>query len=153
MARRLAWFSLLLCCALGAQPDSRTITIRLLDSQNGQPIVPIPGDNGISITVNENGANPRLTAHVNPQGVWGVVVPPDVTQVQFDTPAGPDGFGYVFCDSPKFRPAAAPVYLVADILNAGVEANNHCSKKFAQAKPGEIIFFVRRPNWHERLPM
>ena len=156
MAGRLARLSLLLvgmCCALNAQPDARTITIRLLDSQSGQPIVPVPGDNGISITVNENGANPRLTARVNPQGVWEVVVPEDVSKVQFDTPAGPDGFGYVFCDSTKFRPFSPPVYSVADILNAGAEPNNHCSKKFAQAKPGEIIFFVRRPNWHERLPM
>jgi hypothetical protein len=141
------------CCAANAQPDTRVITIRLLDSQSGQPIVPVPGDNGISIIVNENGANPRLTAHVNPQGVWEVKVPADVTKVQFDTPAGPDGFGYVFCDGTKFRPSSPPVYSVADILNAGAEPNNHCSKRFAQAKPGEIIFFVRRPNWHERLPM
>jgi len=142
-----------MCCALYAQTDSRTITIRLLDSQTGQPIVPIPGDNGISVIVNENSANPRLTARANAQGVWDVKVPADVAQVQFDTPAGPDGFGYVFCDASKFKPASPPVYLVADILSAGAEPNNHCSKRFAQAKPGEIIFFVRRPNWRERLPM
>lgn len=142
-----------MCGVLHAQPDARVITIRLLDSQTGQPIVPIPGDNGISITVNENSANPRLTARVNPQGVWDVRVPADVTKVQFDTPAGPDGFGYVFCDGSKFRPSSPPVYSVADILTPGVEPKNHCSKRFGQAKPGEIIFFVRRPNWHERLPM
>jgi hypothetical protein len=141
------------CGATYAQADARVITIRLLDSQTGQAIVPIPGDNGISITVNENSANPRLTAHANPQGLWQVTVPADVTKVQFDTPAGPDGFGYVFCDGSKFRPSSLPVYLVADILSTGVEPNNHCSKRFAQAKPGEIIFFVRRPNWHERLPI
>ena len=141
------------CGAMYAQADARVITIRLMDSQTGKPIVPIPGDNGISITVNENSANPRLTARVNPQGVWQVVVPADVSKVQFDTPAGPDGFGYVFCDGSKFRPSSPPVYSVADILSTGVEPNNHCSKRFAQAKPGEIIFFVRRPNWHERLPI
>ena len=152
--RKIGSLSLVaMCCSVPAQPDSRVITIRLLDSQTGQPVGPVPGDNGISITVNENGANPRLTAHVNPQGVWDVKVPADVTAVQFDTPAGPDGFGYVFCDSSKFRPLTAPVYSVAEILNAGVEPNNHCSKRFAQAKPGEILFFVRRPNWHERLPL
>lgn len=156
MARRLARLALVMVgmtCALLAQPDARMMTIRLLDSQSGQPIVPIPGDNGISITVNGNSANPRLTARANEQGVWEVRVPPDVTEVQFDTPAGPDGFGYVFCDGSKFRPSSPPAYSVADILNAGAEPNNHCSKRFAQAKPGEIIFFVRRPNWHERLPM
>jgi hypothetical protein len=141
------------CGAVYAQPGSRVVTIRLLDSQTGQPVAPVPGDNGISIIVNENSGNPRLTARVNPQGVWQVVVPEDVSKVQFDTPAGPDGFGYVFCDCTKFRPSSPPAYLVADILNAGAEPNNHCSKRFAQAKPGEIIFFVRRPNWHERLPM
>ena len=152
--RKIGSLSLVaMCCSVPAQPDSRVITIRLLDSQTGQPVVPVPGDNGISITVNENGANPRLTAHVNPQGVWDVKVPADVTAVQFDTPAGPDGFGYVFCDSSKFRPLTAPVYSVAEVLNAGVEPNNHSSKRFAQAKPGEILFFVRRPNWHERLPL
>ncbi|MGA2851613.1 MAG: hypothetical protein ABSE46_21630 [Terracidiphilus sp.] len=35
------------CGATYAQADARVITIRLLDSQTGQAIVPIPGDNGI----------------------------------------------------------------------------------------------------------
>lgn len=139
-------------CSLSAQTD-RSFIIRLLDSQTGQPVAPIPGDNGISITVNENNANPHLTARVNKDGVWEAHVGPDVEKVQIDTPAGPEGFGYVFCDCSKFHPATLPSYSVAEILKTGVEASNKCSKRFAQAKLGEIIFFVRRPNWHERLPI
>ena len=139
-----------LCCAVSAQTE-RTIVIRLLDSQTGQAIVPVAGDNGISVTVNEDTASPRLTARVNKDGVWELRVGLEVEKVQIDTPAGPEGWGYVFCDCSKFHPATIPSYSVAEILKTGVEAANKCSKRFAQAHPGEIIFFVRRPNWHEKL--
>ena len=80
------------CYSASAQTE-RTFIIRLLDSQTGQPVVPIPGDNGISITVNENNANPHLTARVNKDGVWEALVGPDVEKVQIDTPAGPRARG------------------------------------------------------------
>jgi hypothetical protein len=156
--RKLAVFAALViwvaaaCHSVSAQSE-RTFIIRLFDSQTGQPVAPIPGDNGISITVNENTASPHLTARVNKDGVWEAHVGPDVEKVQIDTPAGPDGFGYVFCDCSKFHPATLPSYSVAEILKTGVEASNKCSKRFTQAKPGEIVFFVRRPNWHEKLPI
>ena len=147
----LIWIAMA-CCSLSAQ-NERTIIIRLLDSQSGKAIVPVAGDNGISVTVNEDATIPRLTARVNKDGVWELKVGPGVEKVQFDTPAGPGGYGYVFCDGSKFRPATIPSYSVAEILSPGVEAANKCSKRFAQAHPGEIIFFVRRPNWREKLPM
>ncbi len=140
------------CCSLSAQTE-RTIIIRLLDSHTGQAIAPVAGDNGISVTVNEEAASPRLTARVNKDGVWELKVGPEIEKVQIDTPAGPEGWGYVFCDCSKFHPATIPSYSVAAILKTGVEAANKCSKRFAQAHPGEIIFFVQRPNWHEKLPI
>jgi hypothetical protein len=147
----LIWMAVA-CCSLSAQTE-RTIIIRLLDSQTGEAIAPVAGDNGISVTVNEDAASPRLTARVNKDGVWELKVGPEVEKVQIDTPAGPGGWGYVFCDCSKFHPATIPSYPVAEILKTGVEAANKCSKRFAQAHAGEIIFFVRRPNWHERLPV
>jgi hypothetical protein len=147
----LIWI-VVVCCSVSAQTE-RTIVIRLLDSQTGQAIVPVAGDNGISVTVNENAASPRLTARVNKDGVWELKVGPEVEKVQIDTPAGPEGWGYVFCDCSKFHPATIPSYAVDEILKTGVEAANKCSKRFAQAKAGEIVFFVRRPNWHEKLPI
>jgi hypothetical protein len=156
--RRTACFLLLMvwvalaCSSLSAQTE-RTITIRLLDSQTGQPIVPVAGNSGINVTVNEDTANPQLKAHVVKDGVWELQVPQDVEKVQFDSPAGPDGWGYVYCDSSKLHPQKWPSYSVAEILNPGVEAPNRCNKRFAQAKPGEIILFVRRPNWVEKMPL
>jgi hypothetical protein len=140
------------CMALSAQTE-RTITILLLDSQTGQPIVPVAGNSGINVTVNESGANPQLKAHPVKDGLWELKVTQDVEKVQFDNPAGPGGWVYVYCDSSKLHPQTWPSYSAAEIFNSGVEAPNRCNKRFAQAKPGEIILFVRRPNWMEKMPM
>jgi hypothetical protein len=40
---------------------------------------------------------------------------------------------------------------VPDILKSGVVAPNDCSKRTAQAKPGEFVVFVRRINWREQM--
>ncbi len=147
----LVWIAVA-CCSLSAQTES-AIIIRLLDSQTGNPIVPIAGDNGISVTVNESNVNPHLTARVNKDGLWELHLAQEIEKVQIDTPAGPGGWGYVFCDCSRFRPSQLPSYSVAEILKLGIVAPNHCNKRLAVAKPGEIVFFVRRPNWREKLPI
>ena len=44
-----------------------------------------------------------------------------------------------------------PYYPIRKILESGVSATNTCGKFRAQAKPGELIFFVRPPTFLERM--
>jgi hypothetical protein len=44
-----------------------------------------------------------------------------------------------------------PSYSIRKILESGVSATNTCGKFRAQAKPGELIFFVRPPTFWERM--
>jgi hypothetical protein len=44
-----------------------------------------------------------------------------------------------------------PSYPIRKILESGVSATNTCGKFRAQAKPGELIFFVRPPTFLERM--
>ena len=44
-----------------------------------------------------------------------------------------------------------PTYSITKILESGVSANNTCGKFRAQAKPGELILFVRPRGFLERL--
>jgi hypothetical protein len=44
-----------------------------------------------------------------------------------------------------------PWYSIKKILESGVSTANRCGKFEAEAKPGELIFFVRPLTWWERL--
>jgi hypothetical protein len=146
IATALAW------SAIPAQTQ-KTITIRLFDGKSGLAIAPIAGDAGINVPINQGNAGSHLTAHANKDGVWELSVTPDVETLQIDSPSGPDGWGYVSCDG-RLYPTAQPIYSVADILKSGIVSANHCNKKIAAplAKAGEIVLYVRRPNWMEKIP-
>jgi len=44
-----------------------------------------------------------------------------------------------------------PAYSTKKILESGLSASNRCGRFRAEAKPGELIFFVRPPSWLELL--
>jgi hypothetical protein len=53
--------------------------------------------------------------------------------------------------APKDNLNRAPSYRIEKILESGVAASNRCGKFRAEAKPGELIFFVRPRSFWERL--
>lgn len=46
-------------------------------------------------------------------------------------------------------PATTKFYNVDEILRMGLSTSNTCGKFKAEPKPGELIFYVRRPHWWE----
>ncbi len=50
---------------------------------------------------------------------------------------------------PFKKNAPRPTYSVNEILKSGLTAQNGCGKFKAEAKPGELLFFVRPVHWWE----
>jgi|SRR5215469_11782184 len=52
---------------------------------------------------------------------------------------------------PKENLNRAPSYRIEKIVKSGVAAGNRCGKFRVEAKPGELVFFVRPLTWWERM--
>lgn len=58
---------------------------------------------------------------------------------------------YTLCAA---EPEAKPIYPVSVILSRGLETPNLCNKRITfKASPGEVVFFVKRLPFWERLPL
>lgn len=95
---------------------------------------------------------------LNEDSTGKLTLPPEATLLTIQATFENATIYYVNCDSADQKPL--PVdrwYAVADILASGVVARNGCvtkPKEIAKlkrtAKPGEFIFYVRKPNWREQ---
>jgi len=172
-ARRLLFFSVVLgSCqtALRAQD----IHIKVLNGHDGRPVT----DGCINLSIGSwHGAD--IVAPTNKDGIVvlhlrGSEITADSACLSGLPSAGhwPDGVDtilitsggkYVDClplwkASPQRRPdqtremnERVRSYSIKEILQDGVVAENACGKSKAEAKRGELLFFVRRPNWWEIL--
>jgi hypothetical protein len=126
----------------------KPINVRFLDSRTGSLITPT----GFLIRVDH-----QLTEHAdwvqpNEDGSGKLILQQDAALLTAHATYDKTMLIYVNCDSTKDRPA--PVdhwYAISDILRSGIVAPNECSKRTAQAKPGEFVVFVRRVNWREQM--
>jgi len=153
MVPRCSILLLLFVCmaALGGSVQAqsgKSITIRFLDSRTGNLITPT----GFLIRVDHQQADHADWVQQNEDGSGKLTLQQDASLLTANATYDRTMSIYVNCDSTKDRPA--PVdhwYAVPDILKSGVVAPNDCSKRTAQAKPGEFVVFVRRINWREQM--
>ena len=148
-------FLLFLCMAAFSTPmqaqqaqTGKTITIRIRDSRTGNLITPT----GILIRVDHQQTEHADWVQQNEDGSGKLTLQQDASLLTAHATYDQSMLIYVNCDSTKDRPG--PVdhwYAVSDILKSGVVAPNDCSKRTAQAKPGEFVVFVRRVNWREQM--
>jgi len=54
-------------------------------------------------------------------------------------------------ETPKQNLNRAPTYRIENIVKSGVVAGNKCGGFRVEAKPGELVFFVRPLTWWERM--
>jgi hypothetical protein len=54
-------------------------------------------------------------------------------------------------ETPKQNLNRAPTYRIESIVKSGVVAGNKCGGFRIEAKPGELVFFVRPLTWWERM--
>jgi len=150
------------------------IHIRVLSARNGKPIT----NECLNVWLGHDWNHPSLLAPTNNEGVV-VLYFADNTVTAGSVPhpacgkwlavspkANPNdadaivvsGAYYVICQElgevhsgghlERFIP---PAYKIRKILESGVSAANTCGKFRAQAKPGELIIFVRPPTFMERM--
>jgi hypothetical protein len=140
-----------LCGLLHAQ-TGKTISIRMLDGKTGLPIVPsnfVVRFDHLDTTHNES-------LRLGDDGTGQVSVPAGATFLSVQGTYDRSMEIYIDCDAGMEKDTRAlHWYPISDILTSGVNAPNECFKgKYednarAAAKPGEFIFYVRKPNLRE----
>ncbi len=171
-----SWQILLVCAvahATGTALHGQEIHIRVLDAHNGKPVT----NECPSIWLGR-GPGAYLSAHTNKQGVVVLHLENGKVTAEAVSPRecngapilGPlplledrdtiriAGNYYVACQKyetvvPGGPPTAVlpggPRYSIKNILESGVSAANTCGKFRTEAKPGELIVFVRRRSFLE----
>jgi len=129
-----------------------TVTIRMLDSKTGLPIVA----REFMVWLSESSSAQRsghepIWVHADSQGRGELQLPSGAHFIRVYATYGKANWGYVDCDAVKDRTQAQQWYSVTDILRTGVTAPNYCSAKKAEAKAGEFVFFVREMTFWEKM--
>jgi hypothetical protein len=160
----------LLVSLFGPLLHAQEIHIRVLNARNGRPIT----DECVNVWIGTF-YGPHMVAATNRDGVV-VLHPADNEFVaeaaclgwpaRASRPAGLDTITvaadkYVACQEygkvlpgdaahPNLLKEVMPSYPIKKILESGVAAGNTCGKFRAEAKPGELILFVRPRSFLER---
>ena len=147
--RALASFALTtaFCIALNAQAV-QTVSIRLLDGKTG---LPVKASNFL-VRVDHNDTMHPDWVKINDDGTVVVTLPADAKEISVKATYGMGMDTYVNCDAAKESDKERNIwYPIATILSAGIVAPNECAKTDFKAKPGELIFFVRKRAWNDNL--
>jgi hypothetical protein len=137
----------LVCNYLCAQPE-KVITIRLVDSKTGSPVIQ---DNlKLQVWINHNTRDHGISLQQDKTGEASLAITEEMRSILILVPQAKDGWCLVNCDSVKDHPYVAHWYSVADILKSGVVEPNHCNNRKTVAKPGEIVIFIRPPTFWEK---
>jgi hypothetical protein len=142
------------CGFLHGQATS-TITIRILDSKTGKPIAPtgymVRGDHQMSLHLD--------WVKVNEDGTGELTLPATTSVVSIHDSYDQSTEIYMNCDGEQQKDRIGDIwYSVSEILDKGIVTPNGCAKpkdlakiKVPDAKPGEIVFFVRQKKGVEKM--
>jgi hypothetical protein len=151
MLRFCALFILALLIAFSISFHSQTpntISIRLLDGKTG---LPVKASNFL-VRVDHNDTMHPDWVKINDDGTVVVTLPADAKEISVKATYGMGIDTYVNCDAAKESDKERNIwYPIATILSAGIVAPNECAKTDFKAKPGELIFFVRKRAWNDNL--
>jgi hypothetical protein len=151
MLRFRALFILALLTAFSISFHSQTpntISIRLLDGKTG---LPVKASNFL-VRVDHNDTMHPDWVKINDDGTVVVTLPADAKEISVKATYGMGIDTYVNCDAAKESDKERNIwYPIATILSAGIVAPNECAKTDFKAKPGELIFFVRKRAWNDNL--
>jgi hypothetical protein len=158
MVRRTVRAMLLLVLAVpfcnSQQPqETKTITIRILDSKTERPLT----TTGFLIRVNHLSTIHADLTKENEDLTGTLTLPADAKEISIHASYDDAMSIYINCDAELEKAPGDLWYKVSDILNKGIVTPNGCANakslakfKLRDPKPGEIILFVRTLNWKER---
>jgi hypothetical protein len=149
--RLLFLFAAFAACGLGLHAQAgKKITIRMLDAKTGHLI---PSDDFLVRVDHEADVHAHADwVKQNEDGSGDLVIPADAVILSIQGKFDSSMAIYINCDTVLDKPnPLMHWYKVADILSSGVVAPNGCSKLKDIAKPGEFVFFVRKPGWRDQV--
>ena len=114
----------------------KTITVRLLDSRNGKPMI----SNPVEIWVDRDRSH-IVSTQTGSDGEATVLLPEGTSTVSIY--AQKDGWYLHRCDLAKDTSKPAPFYGLDQIVSNGLAAPNRCSRRVAAVRPGAITLFLR----------
>jgi hypothetical protein len=138
-----------LCMSLQAQTHKK-ITIRMLDAKTGHLI---PSDDFLVRVDHEADVHAHANwVTQNEDGSGDLTIPASALILSIEGKYDSSMSIYINCDTVLDKPnPMMHWYKVAEILSTGVVAANGCSKLKEIAKPGEFVFFVRKPTKRDEL--
>lgn len=154
----IATFVFALCvpliCAQQSQRQPRTITLIMVDGKTGRTMIP---DNFV-IRFDHRDAIRNETLTLNDDGTGKLKLPADAKLISVQGAYHNNIDLYINCDAGMEKDTSTlHWYPISDILSNGLSTPNECFKgKYAKTTaippvPGELIFYVREPNWHDSL--
>ena len=128
------------------------ITVRVLDGKTGEKIEP----NNLEARINRQQSYHIEWVKLNDDGTVQLTLPDDATALSVRATYENSLEYYVNCDMARQKDTSAETwYPVKDILADGLAIPNDCvrskdaDKVKVDAKPGELVLFVRKRNWKE----
>ncbi|MGA7106728.1 MAG: hypothetical protein WBY75_03230 [Terracidiphilus sp.] len=157
---RRAWAVLLCVLCAGAMPGllqgqaKKTIIIQVRDGKTGEAVTP----SNVQVLFNHRSDVHGDWIDQKDDGTIEVKVPNDAKVIAVRATYESSTEYYVNCDMAKQKdPTVASWYPLTDILASGISIPNDCvkpkdaDKAKVDAKPGELIVFVRKQNWKEQM--
>jgi len=147
--------------------NAQEIHIRALNANNGKPI-----SNECLNVWSGTARGTHLVTQTNKQGTAFLQVQENEISTENGCPGWPThasrgpgqltiaGARYFACqeygkitrgEAPVNSLTTMPAYRIAKILESGISAGNSCGKFRVDAKPGELILFMRPLHWWERM--
>ena len=157
---RRAWAVFLCVLCTGAMSGmlraqaTKTIILKLRDGKTGEAVTP----SNVQVRFNHQTDAHGDWVDQKDDGTIEVKLPSDAKVIAVHATYDSSTEYYVNCDMAKQKdPTAASWYPVTDILASGISIPNDCvkpkdaDKAKVDAKPGELIVFVRKHNWKEQV--
>jgi len=149
----LGLMGLAVLCGLGQAQGPAKIRLRLLDAKTGRIILGA----GILVRGNHDATNHGEWVKTNEDGTTDITPPKNVNELLVHATYDDATQYYVNCDGPQAMETPVEMwYKVSDIMSSGVIATDGCIKEKdfdklkISVKPGELVLFVRKINWHDR---
>ena len=142
------------CSGLLLAQTEKTITLRMLDNKTGKLIA----TSDFLVRVDHEQTVHANWVALNENGTGKLTLPKGASLLSIQGTFNSSMDIYVNCDLANGKePPIVRWYAVAEILATGVAAPNGCGKPSAAAKlkpdvkPGEFVFFVRKPSLREQM--
>jgi hypothetical protein len=153
--RRLLHWGLLLGLCVSPLADSAerapSISILLLDGNSGKPMI------GVNLFINPDCGQAclfpdnRISWTTDGAGEIELPAMPNLRKLRLMKPTS----YFMYCqesENHNVNIVNPDAFVADDILRTGVKAPNNCNRRIrVQARPGQLIFFLRNLTWWEQL--